>query len=487
MHSFLSRQFLVLHRCLPLLNAAWLVLGLIVASGAHAAAPVISGSPAKTATVGVPYSFQPTASDADGNTLTFSIVNKPGWSSFNTATGRLSGTPTTPYTHSNIWMSVTDGTTRKWLPTFSITVSKSTIRPPTISGTPSASATVGTQYSFRPTASDPQGRSLTFSIANKPSWLSFSTTSGRISGTPTTAGVYSNIVLSVSNGVYSAAVPAFKITVGGGTNSPPAIAGTPPTTATVGIPYAFQPTASDANGNTLTFSIANKPYWATFSATTGSLSGTPATVVTHASIVISVSDGQASVSLPAYSIVVAAAPNAAPTISGTPQTSVVVGGTYTFQPAASDPNGDVLTFSIANTPNWATFSTSTGRLTGTPTAANVGTYSNITISVSDGKVTRSLPAFAVAVNAYANGSATLSWMPPTTNENGTTLIDLRGYRIYYGTSASALTQMVQVNGTSLTSYVVTNLSPATYYFSMTAFNSSNVESTRTTPVAKGVN
>src|SRR5262245_52473828 len=74
--------------------------------------------------------------------------------------------------------------------------------------------------------------------------------------------------------------------------------------------------------------------------------------------------------------------NAPPTISGQPNGSVLPGQAYSFQPAASDPNGDTLTFSVANLPSWATFSSSTGRISGTPTAADVATYSGITITVS---------------------------------------------------------------------------------------------------------
>src|SRR5581483_5558463 len=61
-----------------------------------------------------------------------------------------------------------------------------------------------------------------------------------------------------------------------------------------------------------------------------------------------------------------------PSISGTPASSVVVGAKYTFRPSASDTDGDALTFSIENLPAWATFDTTSGVLSGTPTSANVG-------------------------------------------------------------------------------------------------------------------
>jgi len=61
-----------------------------------------------------------------------------------------------------------------------------------------------------------------------------------------------------------------------------------------------------------------------------------------------------------------------------------------------------------------------GRLTGTPTAASVGTYSNIVIS-SDGAKSASLAAFTITVNQISNGSATVTWTPPTQNSDGTVL------------------------------------------------------------------
>ena len=55
--------------------------------------PAISGSPATTVLQDTAYSFVPVATDVDGDTLLFSITNKPSWAGFNTDTGELSGTP----------------------------------------------------------------------------------------------------------------------------------------------------------------------------------------------------------------------------------------------------------------------------------------------------------------------------------------------------------------------------------------------------------
>jgi hypothetical protein len=257
----------------------------------------------------------------------------------------------------------------------------------------------------------------------------------------------------------------------------PTISGSPSTSVIVGSAYSFHPTASDADGDTLTFAIANKPAWATFAAATGALSGTPTTAQagTYANVLISVSDGTTSASLPAFSITVAAAAGA-PRISGSPGRGVVAGSAYSFQPTATDAAGKSLTFSISNKPAWATFSASTGLLSGTPAAGAVGSYANIVISVSDGSASASLPAFSITVSAVTSGSATLNWTPPTQNMDGSPLSDLSGYIIFYGTNPSSLSQQISLSDPSLSTYVVPGLSTGTWYFAVKAVTSSGVDS-----------
>jgi hypothetical protein len=456
--------------------------------------PTISGAAPTTATVGVGYSFRPTTSDPNGDPLVFTIANRPSWATFSSVTGRLYGTPTASHvgTYSNIVISASDGGYKVDLAPFSITVGGATPvnAAPVISGSPATSVTAGSAYAFQPSASDANSDPLTFSISNKPTWATFSTSTGRLSGTPAAAnvGAYANIVISVSDGKVSASLPAFTLDVTAAANRAPTISGAPAATVTAGQAYSFRPTASDADGDTLGYSIANRPTWATFSTSTGQLSGTPTAtnVGSYANIVISVSDGKVSASLPAFTITVNAQPNNAPTISGAPATSVNAGAAYSFRPTAADANNDPLTFSIANKPSWATFSTTTGQLSGTPTSANVGSYANILITVSDGKASASLPAFAINVVQASIGSASVSWTPPTQNTDGTSLTNLAGYRIQYGPSASMLTQSVQIANPGLTTYVIDNLAPGTYYFAVRAYATSGAESANSNVVSKVV-
>src|SRR5262249_52937403 len=199
----------------------------------------------------------------------------------------------------------------------------------TISGTPAGSVTAGQTYAFTPSASDNQGRTLVFAVANMPAWASFSTSTGQLSGTPdaSSVGTYSNIVIAVSDGLKTATLPAFSVQVLAGQSPappPPTISGTPPTTDVAGSPYSFQPTASGPNGMALSYSVQNKPAWASFSIATGLLSGTPSNTQTgtYGNIVLSVSDGQASSALPSFAITVTAPPTTSDsaTVSLTPPT-----------------------------------------------------------------------------------------------------------------------------------------------------------------------
>ncbi|MCG7550151.1 ExeM/NucH family extracellular endonuclease [Pseudoalteromonas sp. Of7M-16] len=183
-------------------------------------APVIGGQPELIVGTGRQYSFTPTASDQNKDTLTFSIVNKPSWATFDTQTGHLSGTPAVAdiaiYEH--IQISVTDGTSTVSLPSFNIEVvdSSSIKNPPTITGTPSTSAIVGIAYRFKPEANDEDNDTLTFSITNKPSWATFNTQNGELSGTPSSQdiGVTNNIVIGVTDGnTDSVNLPEFSIQV----------------------------------------------------------------------------------------------------------------------------------------------------------------------------------------------------------------------------------------------------------------------------------
>jgi hypothetical protein len=80
----------------------------------------------------------------------------------------------------------------------------------------------------------------------------------------------------------------------------------------------------------------------------------------------------------------------------------------------------------------------------------------------------------------------LTWQPPTQNTDGTPLTNLAGYRIYWGTAPGSYPSSVTVNNAGITSYVVDNLVPNTYYFAVTALNSMGTESLLSNSASKTI-
>jgi putative Ig domain-containing protein len=178
--------------------------------------------------------------------------------------------------------------------------------------------------------------------------------------------------------------------------------------------------------------------------------------------------------------------NNAPVISGTPAPTALMNETYAFTPTASDPDNDVLTFSVQNQPRWAQFDSATGALTGTPGPGDVGLYANIVLSVSDGDLLNSLPEFSVGVVQIANGSLALTWTAPFQNEDGSVLLDLAAFKYYYGTSPGIYSDQGVVDNPGITTIIIDNLPPATYYIVATAINNAGVESRFSNETSKQV-
>jgi hypothetical protein len=184
--------------------------------------------------------------------------------------------------------------------------------------------------------------------------------------------------------------------------------------------------------------------------------------------------------------------HAATSIYGTPTTSVAENRYYGFQAWATDNDHRIVTYGIRNKPAWATFNTQYGHLYGVPTAANVGTYNNIVVYATDGVSQAALPAFSITVTGPGGtptpttGAATLSWLPPTQNTNGTTLTNLAGYTIKYGTNATSLTSTIKVANAGLTTYMVQGLAAGTYYFAVSAYTSTGATSALSRVVSKTI-
>ena len=180
--------------------------------------PSISGEPANAVGYNEEYFFQPQVNDDGKSDLTFSVENKPGWCSFNTADGRLTGLPfsTEVGLYQDVIISVSDGVNSAKLAAFSILVTEGVNLQ--LSGDAELVSIVDNEYVFAPQLSisaDADSNSVHYTISNKPSWMVFDTDSGRLSGTPggEDIGWFKNIGISAHYQGYSANVPLFDIEV----------------------------------------------------------------------------------------------------------------------------------------------------------------------------------------------------------------------------------------------------------------------------------
>jgi len=170
-------------------------------------------------------------------------------------------------------------------------------------------------------------------------------------------------------------------------------------TADEDTPVTDTLSATDIEGDSLSYSlVSNASNGTAVISSTGTLTYTPnADFNGTDSFTYKVNDGTEDSNIATVTVTVTAV-NDAPLISGTPATGVDEDSAYSFVPTASDMEGDNLTFSISNQPSWANFDSNTGALSGTPGNGDVGITDKIVISVSDGSLSASLPAFSLTVN-----------------------------------------------------------------------------------------
>ena len=262
--------------------------------------------------------------------------------------------------------------------TDSVTISNTA---PTLNPIPNAVVAVGTQFSYQVTASDidSPNDALTYSIVSSPSSSISISSTGVISFTPLSVGIYS-VTVSVTDSSGASATQAFTITSNSAVNTPPSFTTTGVPTGTVGILYTYDANATDPDGDPLTFSLVSAPVGMTIDSVTGIVSWIPSAAGVYNPITVGVSDGFVTVTQ-IYSINVGSiVGNQPPVFTSTPITIGTVGVPYVYDADAFDPDGDTLTYNVVG-PVWMQIVSATGVIFGTPSLP--GTYP-ITVEVDDG-------------------------------------------------------------------------------------------------------
>ncbi|MCD6580730.1 MAG: tandem-95 repeat protein [Desulfuromusa sp.] len=264
--------------------------------------PVLDPIGAQSLAEGDTYNLVISASDPDNNPLTYSASNLPSGGVFIPSTRSFSWIPGNDQAGTYLVTFTTSDGSLSDSETVSFTVGNGN-EAPVLDSIGSQTVGESSQLTFVVTASDTNGDSLSYSASGLPFGAAFDAEQQRFSWTPdyTQAGNFS-VHITVTDGSFNDS-ETVEITVTN-SNRSPVISGTPDGSVMATTGYTFIPVATDPDGDTLSFSIVNKPSWATFNSATGELNGTPteAQVGTTSAIDISVSDSTNSASLSSFSI-----------------------------------------------------------------------------------------------------------------------------------------------------------------------------------------
>jgi regulation of enolase protein 1 (concanavalin A-like superfamily) len=349
--------------------------------------PTIAAVGAQSAFRGQTARLQIAASDPNGLPLTYSATGLPAGLAIN-ATGLISGIVSTSAAATNpATVTVSDGLLSA---SVSFTWTTSTPNPPTITAVGAQNTFRGQTARLQIAASDPNGLPLTYSATGLPAGLAINA-AGLISGTISTSAAATNpVTVTVSDGILAAST-AFTWTTT--TLSPPTIAAVTAQSTTRGKTASLQIAASDPNGLPLTYSATGLPAGLAINAS-GLISGTvSSSAAASYAVTVTVSDGFLTASTSFAWSTSALNP---PTIGSVSAQSTIRGETASLQIAASDPNGQPLTYSATNLPTGLTINAS-GLISGT-VSASAAASNAVTVTVSDGTLTASA-SFAWATTA----------------------------------------------------------------------------------------
>ena len=364
----------------------------LTAAGINAA-PVLNTIADITVNEGGTVTFSPTATDPDGDTLTFSYS---GWMSSNSYV-TISGDAGTH----TVTVTVSDGI-RTDSQDVTVTV-KDVNLTPVLQNIVDITVNEGGTVTFSPTATDPDGDTLTFSYSG---WM----TSSSYTTDYTDSGVHT-VTVMVSDGTLTDSQDV-TVTVTG-VNVAPVLDTIADIMVNEGDTVSFSPTATDPGGDTLTFSYSG---WMTAGSYTTDYTDSGVHTVT-----VTVSDGTLTDTQDVTVMVTGV--NLAPVLQSITDITVNEGDTVSFSPTATDPDGDTLTFSYSG---WMT----SGSYTTDYTDSGVHT---VTVTVSDGTLTDTqdvtvmvtgvnlAPVLQSITDITVNESDTVSFSPTATDPDGDTL------------------------------------------------------------------
>ena len=330
------------------------------------------------------YRYAISAFDPEGDAISFDLIQSPPGMAFLPGLSTLQWHPAASDngTH-DVAVAARDTFGNESVQTFSIRIALSNPNSaPALASIPDSRARIGEVYSYQVLAQDQDGDVLRFDLIDGPPGMSLEGSArDTVTWSPTMddqgTRPYSVLVSDQFGGSIT-----FTVELDVFANSAPTIESSAVTEAVVGANYAYAVVATDADGDALEYMLPSAPQGMAIDAQSGEIAWIPqADQLGSHDVQVQVRDGYGGVAEQAFVVEVrTASGNQAPQITSYPQARAKVGHDYAYVVAASDPNGDALSYTLVNGPASMSMSTE-GFLQWTP--AQSGTES-VRLRVDDG-------------------------------------------------------------------------------------------------------
>ncbi len=374
----------------------------------HNYLPEFTSQPSTLAVVDQAYSYTATATDLDGDTLTYTLRTAPANMTLDAVSGVIAWLPALEDigTH-DVAIVVADGQSGEAVHAFTLTVRDN--EAPVIAALPGTDTVVGDQYQYVIEASDPDGDPLTYQLITAPAGMTLDETTGMIEFTPATGqtGTFPVVILITDNFGGSIEL-SYELTVLP-PNTPPIITSTPLTSTLLGTAYSYAVEATDADGHVLTYALSVAPAGMSIDDNTGLISWLPA-AERSVEVSIQVTDTRGASATQSY-ILSVVRPNDPPAIITTPGSSTTIDQPYTYDVDATDPDGDPITYSLEQAPSGMLIDAVSGVISWTPTAAEVGEHP-VSVKASDDRGAYVTQTYFLFVTEQPNEIPTITSTPP---------------------------------------------------------------------------
>ncbi len=349
--------------------------------------PTFTSDPVRAAAVGQLYAYQAAATNLDNDPLAFDLPVHPAGMLIS-PDGRIYWVPTADEVGAQgVIARVRDGRGGVDLQPYTITVAAADT-PPIITSAPTGQPEVGYTYEYRVLAQDAENDPLTYALSPwtpAPAGMLFDPTRPNVlEWTPQSAGP-ATVTIVVSDGRGGTASQSITLTaIAPQKDGPPTITSTPRDSIATGLTYVYQVVATDPDGDHLTYVLDTPLAGLSLDPASGLMKWTPTSdqVGAHP-LAIHVDDGRMGSIPQTFTVTVTASlANSAPTITSRPITNGVADEVYAYDPTATDPDHDALTWSLVQAPAGLSINPATGTLRWLPGQGQVGSYP-IQVEVSD--------------------------------------------------------------------------------------------------------